>query len=349
MSGNEEEVSEASLTEKSLLGVAHLKCLWFRATSTSMGHTLEKHQPGEWLRDKIVIHGLGLGLEETFQYLGQNAPTYEQFEHWILKTLGGSLEPARIERINAAIDGTDYSEKQKEAIRELERSEPVLTTEDLAFWHANGYLVVHNAISVEECRAAEQAIREFLDIDPDDADTWYKRRGSHGIMAQFFHHPALESNRRSRRIHKAFAQIWNDADLWVSVDRVSFNPPERKDWKFPGPHLHWDTTLALPIPFDVSGLLYLTDTSAEQGAFTCVPGFHRRIADWLKDLPPGTDPRTQDLEQLGAVPIAGQAGDLIIWHRALPHGSRPNHAHRPRFVQYITMYPTRMESNPIWR
>src|ERR1041384_6183636 len=95
MSVNEEEVSAASLTEKSLLSVAHLKRLWFRATSTCMGRTLEQHQPGEWLWDKIVIHGLGLGLEETFQYLGQNDPTYEQFEYWILKTLGGSIEQSR--------------------------------------------------------------------------------------------------------------------------------------------------------------------------------------------------------------------------------------------------------------
>ena len=170
-------------------------------------------------------------------------------------------------------------------------------------------------------------------MDSEDPDTWYKNPGSYGIMAQFFHHPALGANRESRRAHKAFAQVWNTADLWVSVDRVSFNPPERDGWRFAGPHLHWDTSLALPIPFDVSGLLYLTDTSAEQGAFTCVPGFQRRIADWLKSLPPDADPRRQDLRRLGAVPVPGKAGDLVIWHQALPHGSRPNTAVRPRIVQ----------------
>ena len=37
------------------------------------------------------------------------------------------------------------------------------------------------------------------------------------------------------------------------------------------------------------------------------------------------------------------AGDLIIWHKALPHGSRPNSAKRPRIVQYLSMYPTKGE------
>jgi ectoine hydroxylase-related dioxygenase (phytanoyl-CoA dioxygenase family) len=179
-----------------------------------------------------------------------------------------------------------------------------------------------------------------MGANSDDPQTWYKKPGTYGIMLQFFHHPALAANRRSQRIHKAFAQIWGTADLWMTVDRVSFNPPQRDDWHFPGPHLHWDTHLEPPIPFSVSGLLYLTDTSADQGAFRCVPGFHRRIADWIESLPAGTDPRSQDLEQLGAIPIAGRAGDLIIWHKSLPHGSGPNQTTRPRIAQYIAMYPT---------
>jgi ectoine hydroxylase-related dioxygenase (phytanoyl-CoA dioxygenase family) len=130
---------------------------------------------------------------------------------------------------------------------------------------------------------------------------------------------------------------------------VSFNPPERAEWRFPGPFLHWDTSLTPPIPFAVSGLIYLTDTVAEQGAFTCVPGFHRRIEDWLNGLPANANPRGEDLEALGAEPIPGRAGDLIIWHRALPHGSRPNRCTRPRIVQYLNMHPATREYGRTWK
>lgn len=341
--------SVLSSVEIGSLGVLHLKRLWSRATSAHRGHVSERRRADEWIFDKIVIHGLGLALEDTLQYLSRNAPSYEQFERWILERNGGSLERDRIERINATISGADYSEKLKDVLEEIKKSDPVLKEEDLVFWEENGYVVVHDAVTAENCLAAEQAIWAFLGMDAEDSDTWYQRQEAYGIMAQLFHHPALTANRNSRRIHKAFAQIWGTADVWMSIDRVSFNPPEREGWRFPGPHLHWDTSLALPIPFDVSGLLYLTDTTAEQGAFTCVPGFHRRITDWLQSLPPDANPRAQNLEQLGPTSVAGKAGDLIIWHKALPHGSRPNHASRPRIVQYLTMYSSKVKHNPKWR
>jgi len=293
------------------------------------------------------MDGLGLGLEETLQYLGQQRPTLAEFEQWILDRNDGEVEPLRIERINAALSGAEYGDDLKRAIRAIEELPPTLSPDDIAFWKEHGYIVVHEAISRADCLSAEAAVWKFLNMDPTDPETWYAP-SDHGIMRQFFHHPALRANRRSPRIHKAFSQIWGTADLWMTIDRISFNPPERGSWKFTGPNLHWDTTLAPPVPFGVSGLIYLTDTDAEQGAFTCVPGFHRRIDRWVSELPPGANPRTQDLEALGAEPIAGRAGDLIIWHKALPHGSRPNSAKRPRIVQYLSMYPTKGERQA-WR
>ena len=158
-------------------------------------------------------------------------------------------------------------------------------------------------------------------------------------MTEMYQHQALWDNRQYPRVHQAFAEIWGTEQLWVSIDRASMNPPELPDWKHPG-KLHWDTKLEPPIDFWVQGVLYLTDTAANQGAFTCVPGFHRQLEDWLKGLPPEADPREQDLESLGAQPIPGAAGDLIIWHTALPHGSSSNTATQPRVAQYITMFPS---------
>ncbi|MGZ0787900.1 phytanoyl-CoA dioxygenase family protein [Pseudomonas saponiphila] len=37
--------------------------------------------------------------------------------------------------------------------------------------------------------------------------------------------------------------------------------------------------------------------------------------------------------------MAAKAGDLIIWHHALPHGASPNRGTLPRMVQYINFYP----------
>lgn len=330
------------------LGVAHLKAFWSRILTIRQGKPVVEGEK-DWLFDQILLSGLHLALEETMQYLYQSAPGFAEFEHWILERNNGSIEPEGVERINRAIQGLAPTPRQYAAIQEINNAEPVLTNEELKSWEQQGYVIVRGAVSAEDSQAAAEALWHRLGISLDDPESWYRIRQDHGIMVQFFHHPALQRIRESRRIHKAFAQIWGTADLWATTDRVSFNPPERPGWIFPGPRLHWDTSLELPIPFGAQGLIYLTDTIAEQGAFTCVPGFHRKITDWLCSLPPGANPREQDLESLGAIPIAASAGDLIIWHQALPHGSRPNRAARPRLVQYLTMFPPFGEARRNWR
>ncbi len=208
-------------------------------------------------------------------------------------------------------------------------------------------MILHDAISPEACDATVRAICEFLGADLERPDTWYGGQQGHSIWIPLLHHPAVEANRQSARIHRAFAQLWEREDLWATVDQVGFNPPERPGWQFPGPHLHWDVSLERPIPFGVQGILYLTDTAANQGAFTCVPGFHRKIHEWLESLPEGANPRDYDFSS-EAIPIAGRAGDLVIWHHALPHGSSPNSAAVPRIAQYLFKRPSRWDYRAHW-
>jgi ectoine hydroxylase-related dioxygenase (phytanoyl-CoA dioxygenase family) len=52
--------------------------------------------------------------------------------------------------------------------------------------------------------------------------------------------------------------------------------------------------------------------------------------------------------ELRAIPIAGSAGDLIVWHQALPHGATPNFGASPRVVQYLNMFPSRHDVNATW-
>ena len=295
--------------------------------------------------DFLVTHACGLGLEQTAEYF-RHAPSFEDFERSVVNTTGG-VEPTRAARINAAVAGTDYPEAIRRWLDEVEASAPVLTGDDLAFWNEHGYVVLHDAVPAASRDAAAAALWRHVGARADDPDTWYGAR-DHGIMVQYFQHPAFEQNRRSSRVHKAFAQLWRTADLWMTTDRVGFNAPERGRWTFSGPDLHWDVSVKTPIPFGTQGILYLTDTPPEQGAFTLVPGFQRWGEDWLKNLPTGSDPRRENLHALGAIPIGGRAGDLIIWHQALPHGASPNRGSRPRLVQYMNMFPTRIEEQEEW-
>jgi len=332
-------------TDAGLLGVYQLKRAWARHRASQQGRP-NAFDRREFHLDHLVFDALGIGLEQTMQYLSRQMPAFAEFEHWIIATTGGVPE-LQVARINAAISRTTYPPEISRWLADVAASETVLSADDLAFWDEHGYVVLHDAVPAETRTAATQAVLDDVGARLDDPQTWY-RHNDHGIMVQHFQHPAFDANRKAPRIHKAFAQLWGTADLWVSTDRVGFNPPERPGWRFPGPDLHWDVSLHQPMPLGMSGILYLTDTEAEQGAFTLVPGFHRRVGDWLASLPAGADPRRQDLHALGSKPIAGRAGDLVIWHDALPHGSRPNRARMPRIVQYIRMYPTDQEFADVW-
>jgi hypothetical protein len=292
--------------------------------------------------DFALLSGLGLGLQETLQFLHQHRPTLTAFEAWIIEKNDGAMDEPRLERLRRALDGEVVGPEVS-----LDGVEG-LSEEELRHWVEHGYVVLRQAVSPEQARAAEMAIYTYLSKAPDDPESWYGGQQGHTIWVSLLRHPAFWANRRAPRIAKAFAQLWGRDDLWASVDQGGFNPPERPNWPFPGPHLHWDTTLAEPHHFNVQGVLYLTDTAEDQGAFTCIPGFHRKLKPWLAALGSAEDPRRAILN-CESTAIAAAAGDMVIWHHHLPHAASPNRATKPRVVQYITLKPTRWDHHGVWK
>ncbi|GAC1399481.1 MAG: hypothetical protein NVSMB65_17560 [Chloroflexota bacterium] len=160
-------------------------------------------------------------------------------------------------------------------------------------------------------------------------------------MIELYHHQALWNNRQHPRVYGAFADLWSAERLWVTIDRVNMNPPVRPDHDFKG-FIHWDIDTSIkPLPFEVQGVLSLTDTAADQGGFQCVPGFLKRFDTWVATQPPDRNTWQPDLTGLEVKSIATRAGDLLIWHSGLPHGTGRNTSTRPRLAQYISMFPAR--------
>ena len=114
--------------------------------------------------------------------------------------------------------------------------------------------------------------------------------------------------------------------------------------------IHWDVSLAQPIPFSLQGLIYLNDVNIDDGAFHCVPNFQHKVSDWIKTVPKSEDLRSVAASSLkyDLVGISGNAGDMIIWQQALPHCATPNKGHEPRLVQYLTYLPFELEVREEW-
>ena len=325
-----------------------LERMWTRLTALSRARTTARVTAAEWVSEQVLLSGLSLPLEPTMEFALRKLPSFVEFEHWVLERNQNVISESRLSRLDAALVGAPYGETTLASLMAIEAMEDVLNADDLAHWTEHGYVVLRNAVTPEQCEATIASVLHYIGATLDDPATWYRFPDQRGVMVQLFHDMAMQANRESPRIHKAFAQLWGMADLWVTTDRAGFNPPETTAYTFAGPNLHWDMSLVPPIAFGTQGVLYLTDTEADQGAFTCLPGLHRTIEAWLASLPPSADPRGAELEGVRGVPVSGRAGDMVIWHQALPHGGSPNRGTSPRIVQYINMFPTKFEYQTEW-
>lgn len=296
------------------------------------------------IADRLLLDTLGLGNQEVLRFLLNDRPDFDGFRRWIVDT-AGLPDPLLLDRYNAHRQGRSPGPEAQATLDAIDAMPPVLDAADLATWDKTGIVVLRCAITTEQAATAASFVWDAAQASPDDPTSWYGNSVD-GIMIPHYRHPSLDAARRNPRIRKAFAQLWGRADLWMAIDLVGFNPPITARRGFRGSPLHWDVSLARPIPFATQAVLYLTDTAADQGAFRAVPGFHHRIDDWLDTLGT-TDPRSIDLSA-EAVSIPGKAGDLVIWRQDLPHGASPNHAVSPRLVQYLTMYPPDLEVREEW-
>jgi hypothetical protein len=227
----------------------------------------------------------------------------------------------------------------------------LLSNEQRVFWEENGYVIIPKIVPQTHLDTTIEAIAAFLDIDPDDSETWYaddppRRLG----FVEMFHHQTLWDNRQHPKVHEIFKDLWNEEKLWVSFDRANMTPPERQDAAhgFHEPLIHWDFEASLhPDRLMMQGVLYLTNTEENQGGFQCVPGFHRQFQDWVKTQPLDRDPARPDMAGLTVKNVAASAGDLLVWHSLLPHGNSQNTSDKPRWCQYILMTPAEEDNEMV--
>jgi ectoine hydroxylase-related dioxygenase (phytanoyl-CoA dioxygenase family) len=298
-----------------------LEQLWKRTLDSKNANSNHTN----WDNQIKTLYQLGIGMEDTLYFLYSEKPDFETFKTWI-------------------------NNRKRDIASEIEDlTENVLSDQDLEFWNRNGYVVVKNAISKEDCEATQKAIWDYLKMNPDEKESWYKRHEEQkGLMLNFSDHETLNRNRFSPKVKKAYEQLYGTTNIYKTIDKVSFNPPETDHFTFLGSPLHWDMSLKKPLTYALQGLFYLTECRENDGAFHCVPGFHNLIDDWLDRLEPDENPREKVLKTLHPKPITGDAGDFIIWHNALPHCATPNRGENPRMVQYLTYLPNDYNAAGEW-
>ena len=85
------------------LGVLHLPRLWQKCVLGAKKMLADGYPEISKGLCQMTLDALKLNKEETLQYLHSEVPSYPEFEAWILNKNGGKLDPAAIEKYNAAV------------------------------------------------------------------------------------------------------------------------------------------------------------------------------------------------------------------------------------------------------
>lgn len=275
-----------------------------------------------------------------------------------------TVAPIRMVPQNAHADiPGNPSTAASSTVRLRDHAEPgtlrVLTADDWTFWKRNGYVVVKQAVPRANTERLAALLWEFEEKDPRDPSTWYAparaemkmKELTNSGMVELYNHQFEWDNRQWPRVYDAFVDIWGTEKLWVTIDRANLNLPTRPGFEFKG-FIHWDYDPETR-PQNVQGVLALADqTDEHMGGFQCIPELFRTYDTWKLTQPADRDRFKPDVSGFEIVKVKMEAGDLLIFHSAEPHGIRPNSSgDKVRLAQYISMMPAQEENESLrqWR
>ncbi|NIJ54767.1 phytanoyl-CoA dioxygenase family protein [Dyadobacter arcticus] len=235
----------------------------------------------------------------------------------------------------------------------------LLSEADWNFWITNGYIVIKDAVPKEQVKKTADFLWEFEEKDPNDPETWYTppraemkmKELTNTGMVEVYNHQNLWDNRQFPKVHEAFTDIWGTEKLWVTIDRANLNLPLRPGFDYKG-FIHWDYDPETK-PQNVQGVLALADQDDENmGGFQCIPELFRTYDTWKLTQPEDRNHFQPDTTGFELVKVKMNAGDLLIFNSAQPHGIRANRSeNKVRLAQYIAMMPAQEDYEALrqWR
>lgn len=168
-------------------------------------------------------------------------------------------------------------------------------------------------------------------------------------------HRQAFANRCSRKIYDAFAAIFGEGRLHVSVDNwgLTRGAKDNPKWEA-GLKPHWDLN---PWQFlrDVNnagdpgyqGLIALSDQNLETGCHLTLPGCTHFLPQWCMER--RLDEKAKSAKSFRAAaddpllaymqPIPLRRGQMVIWSWGQLHGSTNSQSQSMRLMQYVRMYP----------
>ena len=103
-------------SEAGPLGAQHLPRLWLKVSLAAKDALDDEYDECGGGFDQMVLDGLGVDRDAALGFLRTNAPSYPEFEQWVVDQNGGSIDQSVIDASNAAISGYDHAAETVAAI-----------------------------------------------------------------------------------------------------------------------------------------------------------------------------------------------------------------------------------------
>ena len=213
----------------------------------------------------------------------------------------------------------------------------MLTAEEIAFYHKNGYIVVENVLSDDELAALRRVTDEFVERARgiDESDEVFDLEPNHSAER-----PRLRRIKDPIAQHAVYDQIFRHDGILDIVEqligpgvrrnntKLNMKEPDHgsavewhQDWAF-YPHTN-DDVLAVGVCMD--------DMTVENGCMLMVPGSHKGVLYSHHEngvfVGAVSDPEFQAGE---TAKCQVKAGGITIHHARTLHASTPNHSANPR-------------------
>lgn len=227
--------------------------------------------------------------------------------------------------------------------------EPILSEEEVAQFHEQGYILLKGVLTREEVAYYHDHILDMVPRDLSIPAHWGVHNGRLKPMNEdgspTFDTPELLPLLINEKLYRAAAQLLGSTRLRSMDGSIGITLRNAGGTNILSQRLHLDASVPNTVnnfqftqqELQVGGCYYFNDVEPQGGGIHVVPGGHRLVEEKARAHAEGRQlyekwKNITDFPE--TVEVIGEAGDFALLHHLMPHAASHNHRPKPRIAQF---------------